>query len=46
MLERVPDPTLFLDFVQLDGSTEGKRSEPIEWFKQELARWLEGDRGS
>jgi hypothetical protein len=46
MLERVPDPALFLDFVQLDGSTEGKRSEPIEWFKQELARWLEGDRGS
>jgi hypothetical protein len=23
--------------VELDGSTEGKNPEPIEWFKRELA---------
>jgi hypothetical protein len=38
MLARVPDPTLFLRFVELDGSTEGKHSEPIEWFREELRR--------
>jgi HD domain len=36
MLRRVPDPELFLRFVQLDGSTEGKRQEPIEWFREQL----------
>ena len=41
MLERIPDPKLFLDFVELDGSTEGKRSEPVEWFRDELRRWRE-----
>jgi hypothetical protein len=39
MLKRVPDPDLFLRFVELDGSTEGKRPEPIEWFKEELRHW-------
>src|ERR1051325_2325430 len=32
MLRRIPDHDLFLRFVELDGSTEGKRPEPIEWF--------------
>lgn len=37
MMRRVEDPELFLRFIELDGSTEGKRSEPIEWFRRELA---------
>ncbi len=36
MMARIPDPGLFLMFVELDGSTEGKRPEPIEWFRDEL----------
>lgn len=36
MMERIPDPSLFLRFIELDGSTEGKRPEPIEWFRSEL----------
>jgi hypothetical protein len=36
MIRCVPDLDLFLRFVELDGSTEGKRPEPIEWFRQEL----------
>ncbi|HYI99656.1 MAG TPA: hypothetical protein VEX36_08290 [Thermoleophilaceae bacterium] len=38
MIARLPDLGFFLRFVELDGSTEGKRSEPLEWFKAELAR--------
>lgn len=38
MLRRIPDPALFLRFIELDGSTEGKRPEPIEWFRDELQR--------
>jgi hypothetical protein len=38
MLERVPDRELFLRFVELDGSTEGKNPEPVEWFRAELRR--------
>ena len=38
MLEQVPDLDLFVRFVELDGSTEGKNPEPIEWLHQELAR--------
>ena len=38
MLERVRDPALFLRFVELDGSTEGKDPEPVEWFRDELRR--------
>jgi hypothetical protein len=38
MLARIPDQALFLRFVELDGSTEGKKSEPIEWFRAELER--------
>jgi hypothetical protein len=37
MMKRVPDPELFLRFIELDGSTEGKRPEPIEWFRDQLA---------
>lgn len=38
MLRRLPDKQLFLRFVELDGSTEGKDPEPIEWLRGELAR--------
>lgn len=38
MLERIPDLPLFVRFVELDGSTEGKNAEPLEWFRDELGR--------
>jgi hypothetical protein len=38
MIERVPDTDLFVRFVELDGSTEGKNPEPLEWLKDELSR--------
>ena len=38
MLDRIPDIDLFLRFVELDGSTEGKNHEPIRWLKAELAQ--------
>ena len=38
MLGDVPDPELFLRFIELDGSTEGKKPEPIRWFRGELER--------
>lgn len=38
MMARVADPELFLRFVELDGSVEGKRPEPVEWFAEELER--------
>lgn len=38
MLACVPDPELFLRFVELDGSTEGKDPEPIRWLHDELRR--------
>ena len=38
MLERLPDRDLFLRFVELDGSTEGKKAEPVAWLRAELAR--------
>lgn len=38
MLERIPDPGLFTRFVELDGSTEGKKPEPVDWLKDELRR--------
>lgn len=38
MLERVRDPELFLRFVELDGSTDGKNPEPVNWFRDELRR--------
>jgi hypothetical protein len=36
MMRRIPDPDLFLLFIELDGSTEGKKPEPIRWFRDEL----------
>jgi len=38
MLERIPDYGLFARFVELDGSTQGKNPEPIDWLKDELRR--------
>lgn len=38
LVERIADRELFVRFVELDGSTEGKDAAPIEWFKRELAR--------
>jgi hypothetical protein len=38
MMRRIKDPELFLRFIELDGSTEGKRPEPIDWFRDELVR--------
>jgi hypothetical protein len=38
MMGQVPDPELFLRFIELDGSTEGKKPEPIRWFADELER--------
>jgi hypothetical protein len=38
MMREVPDPELFLRFIELDGGTEGKNPEPIEWFREELRR--------
>jgi hypothetical protein len=38
MVDRIPDIDLFLRFVELDGSTEGKNHEPLRWLKAELAQ--------
>lgn len=38
MLARIPDLPLFIRFVELDGSTEGKSPEPLEWFRGALRR--------
>ena len=38
MLDRIPDRELFVRFVELDGSTDGKKPEPVDWLKGELAR--------
>jgi hypothetical protein len=38
MLDRIPDRELFMRFVELDGSTEGKRAEPVAWLRRELER--------
>ncbi|MGI8750033.1 MAG: hypothetical protein ACR2J6_05725 [Thermoleophilaceae bacterium] len=38
MLERIPDLPLFVCFVELDASTEGKKPEPLDWFRSELGR--------
>jgi hypothetical protein len=46
MLEAIPDLALFLRFLELDGSTEGKNPEPVEWLREQLrARGLEGSEG-
>jgi hypothetical protein len=38
MLKDLPDIALFVRFVELDGSTDGKTREPIHWFRDELER--------
>ena len=38
LLDRIPDIDLFVRFVELDGSTEGKNHEPIRWLKAELGQ--------
>ncbi len=38
MLRHIPDIDLFQQFVQLDGSTDGKNPEPVTWFNDELRR--------
>jgi hypothetical protein len=38
MMRCIKDPELFLRFIELDGSTEGKRPQPIEWFRDELLK--------
>ena len=38
MVADLPDLELFVRFVELDGSTEGKNREPIRWLRSELAR--------
>jgi HD domain len=38
MIDRIPDLALFVRFVELDGSTEGKTDEPIRWLKAQLDR--------
>jgi HD domain len=38
MLARVPDPALFLRFVELDGSTDGKDPEPVRWLTGQVER--------
>lgn len=38
LVARIPDLDLFIRFVDLDGSTEGKDPAPIEWLKRELRR--------
>ena len=36
LLRRIEDPELFMRFLELDGSTEGKDGEPIRWFRRIL----------
>jgi hypothetical protein len=38
MLDDIPDPDLFVRFVELDGSSDGKHPEPIHWFRAELEK--------
>jgi hypothetical protein len=38
MMRQVPDADLFLAFVELDGSTDGKSGAPVAWFSDELRR--------
>jgi hypothetical protein len=37
LVRRIPDIPLFVRFVELDGSHEGKNPAPIEWLRGELA---------
>jgi hypothetical protein len=37
LLARIPDPELFLRFVELDGSTAGKDPRPLAWLRGVVA---------
>jgi len=37
MVRRLPDIDMFVRFVELDGSTEGKNPAPLTWLKEKLA---------
>jgi hypothetical protein len=39
LMRRLEDPDLFMKFVELDGSTEGKNPEPVRWFREQLQEW-------
>lgn len=36
MIERIPDRDLFMRFVELDASTEGKNPAPVEWLREQI----------
>ena len=36
MLGRIPDRELFLQFVELDASTEGKNPAPLDWLREQI----------
>ena len=36
MLDRIPDTNLFVRFVELDASTEGKNPAPLEWLREQI----------
>ncbi len=38
VFERVPDHDLFLRFIEVDGSSEAKDQEPIEWLRRQMQR--------
>jgi hypothetical protein len=38
VFERVPDPDLFLRFIEIDGSSEAKDAEPIRWLRAQMER--------
>jgi hypothetical protein len=38
MIRALPDPGLFMRFVELDGYTTGKWDEPVRWLRSELER--------
>lgn len=38
MLERIPDHDLFQRFIEVDGASEAKDSEPIRWLRSELEK--------
>jgi hypothetical protein len=38
VLERLPDPELFLRFVEVDGSSDAKQGEPIRWLREQMER--------
>jgi hypothetical protein len=38
MMSKVVNPALFVRFIELDASTEGKSQEPVRWLRDELTR--------